>query len=61
MFAAGIDQMQQDAAALDMTKETIAEAKAFMRALDQAGDIGEHEFALIDAHDASPGCKVVKG
>ena len=44
--------MQQHAAALGVAEEAVAEADAFMRALDQAGQVGEHEFALIDAHHA---------
>ena len=52
MFAGRIDQMQQHAAALDMAEEAVAEAGAFMRALDQAGNVGEHEFAALRVHDA---------
>ena len=44
--------MQQHAAALDMAEEAVAEADAFMRALDQAGNVGEHEFAVVDRDDA---------
>ena len=29
-----------------------AEAGAFMRALDQAGNVGQHEFLFVDIHDA---------
>ena len=36
MLAGAVDQMQQHAAALDMAEEAVAEAGAFMRALDQA-------------------------
>ena len=36
MLAGRIDQMQQHAAALDMAEKSVAEASAFMRALDQA-------------------------
>ena len=42
-------------AALDMAEETVAEARALMRALDQAGNVGEHELAPVDAHDAEAG------
>src|SRR5690606_3505554 len=41
-----------DAGALDMAEEAVAEARAFMRALDQAGDVGEHEFAAVDPDNA---------
>ena len=47
MFAGRIDQVQQHAAALDMAKKPVAKAGAFMRAFDQAGNIGEHEFASV--------------
>ena len=43
--------MQQDGAALDMAEEAVAEAGAFMRALDQAGDVGEHEFLRVGQAD----------
>src|SRR2546430_17523388 len=32
--------------------KAVAEPHALMRVLDQAGQVGEHEFALIDAHNA---------
>ena len=44
--------MQQNAATLDMAEETVAKADALVRALDQAGNIGEHEFAPVDLDDA---------
>ncbi len=44
--------MQQHAAAFGVAEEAVAQAHALMRALDQAGQIGEHEFALVHAHDA---------
>ena len=52
IVAGAVDQMQQHAAAFGVAEEAVAEADAFMRAFDQAGQIGEHEFALVDAHDA---------
>ena len=52
VIAGGIDEMQQHAAALDMAKKTVAKAMAFMRALDQAGNVGQHEFLFVDVHDA---------
>jgi hypothetical protein len=52
MLAGAVDEMQQDAAALDMAEEAVAETGAFMRALDQAGNVGEHEFAAVDLDDA---------
>ena len=47
-----VDQMDQHAAALDMAEEAVAEAGALMGALDQPGDVGQHEFAIASAHDA---------
>ena len=47
-----VDQVEQHAAALDMAEEAVADARAFMRALDQAGNIGQHEFALADGDHA---------
>ena len=61
MLAGGVDQMQQHAAALDMAEEAVAEAGAFMRAFDQAGNVGEHEFAAVAFTTPSCGCSVVKG
>ena len=49
MFAGAVDQMQQHAAAFDMAEEAVAEARAFMRALDQSRNVGQHEFAAVDA------------
>src|SRR5262249_7659025 len=39
--------MQEYAAALDMPEEAVAQPGALMRALDEAGDIGEDEFAAL--------------
>ena len=44
---ARVDQMQQHGAALDVAEEAVAEARAFVRALDQAGNVGEHELAAL--------------
>ena len=37
--------MQQHARALDMAEEAVADADALMRAFDQAGNVGDDEFA----------------
>ena len=47
-----VDQMRQSAAALDMAEEPVAEAVALVRALDEAGNVGEHEVAPVDLDDA---------
>jgi hypothetical protein len=44
--------MQEHARALDMAEEAVADADAFMRAFDQAGNVGQHEFARVDARHA---------
>ncbi len=50
-----VDQVEQRPAALDMAEEARTEARAFVRALDQAGNVGHHELALADPHHAQPG------
>ena len=54
MFRGGVDEVEQHAAAFDMAEEAVAEAMTLMRALDQARNIGEHEFAPVAAHHAEP-------
>ena len=62
MLAGAVDQMQQHAAALDMAEEAVAEARAFVRAFDQAR---EYRRARIRARRSrttpSCGCSVVNG
>ncbi len=36
--------MQQHGAAFHVAQETVAQPGAFVRAFDQAGNIGDHEF-----------------
>ena len=45
ILAGALDQVQQHAAALHMAQEAVAEADALGGALDQAGNVGQHEFA----------------
>ncbi len=52
IVAVRVDQMDQHLAALDMAEEAVADACAFRRALDQPGNIGEHEFAVAVPHHA---------
>ena len=47
--------MNERAAALDMAEEAVAETVTFMRALDQAGNVGEDEVATVDRTTPSPG------
>ena len=44
--------MDERAAALDMAEKPVAETVALVRALDQAGNVGEHEVAPVDPDDA---------
>ena len=53
--AGDVDQVDQHPATLDMAEETVTDANAFRRAFDQAGNIGEHEFAALVAHHAELG------
>ena len=53
--------MQQHARALDMAEEAVADADALMRALDQAGNVGDDEFARVDAGDAEAGMQRGEG
>src|SRR5262249_43431995 len=64
IFAGGIDQVDQRAAALDMAEEPVADARTLVRALDQAGDVGEHELLTLVADDAEiggQGCERIGG
>ena len=45
-------QVEEDAAALDMAEEAVANAGALGRALDQPGNVGEDELAAAARDDA---------
>src|SRR5262245_50741122 len=48
-----VDQMQQQAGALQMLEKTMAQAGAFGRALDQARNVGDDEAeVVVHTHDA---------
>src|SRR5262245_36418933 len=55
MLGRAVDEMQEHAAALDVAEETVAESRAFMRALDQARNIREYELAAVDLDHAELG------
>ena len=55
--AVDIDQVDQHPAALDMAEEAVAEPGALVRALDQAGNVGQHELAPVHRHHAEAGVK----
>jgi hypothetical protein len=50
-----VDQMQEHAAALDVAEKTVAKSDARVRALDEAGDICQHEFPAVDLDHAELG------
>mgnify|MGYP006923754747 CR=1 FL=1 len=53
--------MQQQAAALHMAQEVVAQADALTGTLDQAGDVGADKAGtLAHRHDARVGTRVVK-
>src|SRR5690242_2689868 len=48
-----IDDMQQQAGALQMTKELVAQAGALRSSFNEAGNVGDYEAAIhVYAHDA---------
>ncbi len=47
-----VDEMKQHVGALDVAEEAVAEAGALVGALDQPGDVGDDQFAPVDAGDA---------
>jgi hypothetical protein len=61
MLGRALDEVQEHAAALDMAEEAVADSMAFVRALDEAGNVGDDEFARIDADDAKPGVQRREG
>ena len=50
-----VDQVDQDAAALDVAEKAVAEPGAFVGALDQPRDVGDHEAVVVDRHGAELG------
>ena len=52
MLAGAVDEMQEHAAAFDMAEKTVAEPDTLMCALDQAGNVGQHELAAVAVDDA---------
>ena len=47
-----VEQHHQHPRALDVAQEAVAEAAALGRALDEPGDVGEHELVVLEPHDA---------
>ena len=47
-----VDEVEQEARALDMAEEAVADAGAVGGALDQPGDVGDDELAALVADDA---------
>src|SRR3546814_15513210 len=56
-----VHQMQQHPAAFDMAEEAVAQAMALMGALDQAGNVGDHELGLVDMDDPELGMQRREG
>ena len=51
-----VDDVQQQPRAREVAQELVAEPRAFGRAFDQAGNVGDHEAAVVvDAHHAEVG------
>ena len=62
VLAGAVDQMQQHAAALDVAEEAVAEAGAFVRALDQARECRRARTRASSMRTTpSCGCSVVNG
>ena len=57
VLVVGVDEMDQHPGALDMAEEAVADAGALGRALDQAGNVGEHEVDALVTDDAELGMK----
>ena len=57
----GVDQVEQDAGALDMAEEAVADPGAFGRALDQPGNVGQDEIDALVADDAELGVEGGEG
>ena len=55
MLARPLDEVQENAAALDMAEEAVPEPGALGRALDQARYVGQHEFASDHPDHAEAG------
>ena len=47
-----LDQVDEQAAALDVGEELVAEPGALRRSLDQTGDVGEHDLAVVEVERA---------
>ena len=43
-----VEHVDEQPGALDVGEELVAEAGPVARALDQAGDVGDHELAIVD-------------
>ncbi len=59
--AEAVEQVNHHAGALDVAQELVAQPAARVRALDQAGDVGQHEIAVIDHHHAQVGTQGGEG
>ena len=56
LAAGNVDDVDEQAAAVDVAQEVVAEARALSRTLDDAGNVGHDEGnALVNVHDAEVG------
>ena len=55
------NQMQKNPCPLDMAEKTVADADAFMSAFDQAGNVCDDKFTVVDARDTKIGMQCRKG
>ena len=49
--AGEVEQQHEHARAFDVPEERVAEPASLRRAFDEAGDVGEHELVVAEAHD----------
>ena len=56
-----VEHVDEQPRALDVGEEVVAEAGARARALDQPGDVGDHELAVGASSVPSTGSSVVNG
>ena len=50
-----VDQQDQHPGPLDVAQELVAEAPTLAGALDEAGDVGDHELGVVGPHHAEVG------
>ena len=61
IVASSVDEVEDKPCALDVAEEVEAEARALVRAFDQARDVRHHEPLPADVHDAQVGLQRREG